>query len=142
MDDPRIFTPGIYKIWVRTIGADTVGISAAFTISNAKIPLTQPSNDVTWKTGETHLIQWTRSGPMDNFDAHPNYFAGTPIWEIKANVVPGQRFYTLSKKRDGLKNQIEHKVSLGVILLKGSDSLAPIMDIEHRNNIFEKAFHR
>jgi hypothetical protein len=76
------------------------------------------------------------------FDAHPNYFAGTPVWEIKANVVPGQRFYTLSKKRDGLKNQSEHKVSIGVILLKGFDSMAPIKDIEHRNNIFENTFHR
>ena len=76
------------------------------------------------------------------FDTHPNYSAGTPVWEIKANVIPGQRFYTLSKKRDGLKGQTEHKVSIGVLLLKRSDDRALLRDIEHRNNIFEKTFHR
>jgi hypothetical protein len=76
------------------------------------------------------------------FDAGTNVLTGTPAWEVKAFVVPGRRFYTLSKKRDGLKNQIEHKVSLGVILIKGFDARAPIKDIEHRNNIFERTFHR
>jgi hypothetical protein len=76
------------------------------------------------------------------FDAHTNVLAGTPVWEVKAFVVPGRRLYTLSKKRDGLKNQAEHKVSLGVILIKGSDARAHIKDIDHRNNIYENAFHR
>ena len=76
------------------------------------------------------------------FDAHTNVLAGTPVWEVKAFVVPGRRLYTLSRKRDGLKNQTEHKVSLGVILKKGSDARAHIKDIDHRNNIFEKTFHR
>ncbi len=76
------------------------------------------------------------------FDAHPNYFAGTPVFEIKANVIPGRRFYTLSRKREGLKGQTEHKVSLGVLLLKGSGAQDLVRDIEHRNNIFEKTFHR
>lgn len=76
------------------------------------------------------------------FDRHPNYSAGTPVWEIKANVNPGQRFYALSKKRDGLKGQTEHKVSIGVLLLKRSDDRALLRDIEHRNNTFEKTFYR
>jgi hypothetical protein len=76
------------------------------------------------------------------FDTHPNYFAGTPVWEIKANVIPGQRFYTLSKKREGLKGQTEHKISIGVLLLKRADDRALLRDIEHRNNIYENTFHR
>ncbi len=76
------------------------------------------------------------------FDAHPNYFAGTPVFEIRANIIPGRRFYTLSRKREGLKGQTEHTVSLGVLLLKGSGAQDLVRDIEHRNNIFEKTFHR
>ena len=76
------------------------------------------------------------------FDAHPDYSTGVPVWEIKADVVPGQRFYTLSKKRGGLKGQVEHKISIGVLLLKESDRDAFIKDIDHRNNLYERTFRR
>lgn len=69
-------------------------------------------------------------------------FQAPPGWEVKAFVVPGRRLYTLSRKRDGLKGRTEHVVSIGVILKKGSDARAHIKDIEHRNNIFERTFHR
>ncbi len=74
-------------------------------------------------------------------DTRPDNSSGK-AWEIEANIVPGQRFYTLSKKRNGLQGQSEHKVSIIVLLLKGSDKQAFIRDIEHRNNFFEKTFLR
>ena len=63
---PGSIAPGTYKIRVRAIGATTVGISAEFEITDAKITVTQPNTNVTWKPGETHLIQWTHTSPMDD----------------------------------------------------------------------------
>ena len=64
---PASLAPGTYKVRVRTVGDNIVGISAAFDISNAKIVVTQPTAGVTWNTGENHLIQWTHSGPMHEY---------------------------------------------------------------------------
>ncbi len=107
---PGSIAPGTYKIRVKTIGASIVGISAAFNISNAKITVTEPNHDVTWNSGETHLIQWTHTGPMSNYVSirlYPNQGGqsaysivnstdndGSYSWTIPANV-PAQD-YTLA----------------------------------------------
>ena len=103
---PGTIAPGPYKIRVRAIGATTVGISAEFEITDAKITVTQPNTGVTWKPGETHLIQWTHTSPMDDrvwiklFPIHeglsifsiadPTENDGSYSWTVPGNVPPGE----------------------------------------------------
>ncbi len=81
---PGSIAPGLYKIRVRAIGATTVGISPQFEITGAKITVTEPNTNVTWKPGETHLIQWTHTGPMSNYVSiklYPNQ-SGQSVYSI------------------------------------------------------------
>ncbi len=103
---PGTVAPGTYKIRVKTVGASTLGISAAFDISNAKITVTQPNTNVTWKPGETHLIQWTHTSPMDQrvwIKLFPNHEGlsiysiinftendGSYSWTVPGSVPPGE----------------------------------------------------
>lgn len=102
---PGSVAPGTYKVRVKAIGANVVGISAAFNITDAKITLTQPNTDVTWKPGETRLILWTHTSPMHNrvsIRLYPNQGGlanhsiidstendGSYSWTIPGNVPSG-----------------------------------------------------
>jgi len=68
--------------------------------------------------------------------------AGTDYWHMTAKAVPGQHVYTLSRKRDGLKGQNDHKVALRAFLYRNSDATPSWRDIDHRNNDYERVFHR
>jgi len=71
-----------------------------------------------------------------------NILVGTDYWHMTAKAVPGQHVYTLSRKRDGLKGQNDHKVALRAFLYRNSDATPSWRDIDHRNNDYERVFHR
>ena len=52
------------------------------------------------------------------------------------NLVPGQRLYSFTQKIEGIARwRKEYKAYMGVFLVRDSDALYDVRDIEHRNNI-------
>jgi hypothetical protein len=106
-------------------------------------------NDVTldWNTGLLTVLVRLEGVFKANDEIHIEdrniyHFPGYDWWHITAKAVPGQTLYTLSRKRDGLKGTNDHTVALIVWLERPSDPGLVLEDIDHRNNQYDRVFHR
>lgn len=78
---------------------------------------------------------------MELFDENIFHYPGYDWWHVTAKAVAGQHLYTLSRKRDGVTGTSEHKVALRVHLKRVGEAVV-LKDIDHRNNKYDRVFHR
>jgi hypothetical protein len=61
---PTPFVPGLYRVRVKSIGADVFGLSPVFTLSPDSIIVTQPTLTSSWQKTKTYTITWNKSGNL------------------------------------------------------------------------------
>ena len=61
---PAPFIPGLYRVRVKSIGADVFGLSPVFTLSPDSIIVTQPTSTSSWQKTKTYTITWNKSGNL------------------------------------------------------------------------------